>query len=271
MARKTWMQRAAGVLLPVSSLPSKYGIGTFGPAAREWVDFLSRAKQRYWQVLPLGPTSFGDSPYQSYSAFAGNPLFIDLQELCEEGLVKKGRCKRTNWGEDPFHVNYDLVREGKEKLLRRAFENFTDRKALEKFRRANKSWVEDYALYMALKSQKDGKPWTQWEDGLRLRDPAVLKEWRQRLAGDVDYHVFTQFLFFRQWYALKSYANSKGVKIIGDAPIYVALDSADVWAHPELFQLDEDNVPTEVSGCPPDAFSADGQLWGNPLYRWDEM
>lgn len=271
MARKTWMQRAAGVLLPVSSLPSKYGIGTFGPAAREWVDFLSRAKQRYWQVLPLGPTSFGDSPYQSYSAFAGNPLFIDLQELCEEGLLKKGRCKRTDWGEDPFHVNYDLVREGKEKLLRRAFENFTDRKALEKFRRANKSWVEDYALYMALKSQKDGKPWTQWEDGLRLRDPAVLKAWRQRLAGDVDYHVFTQFLFFRQWYALKSYANSKGVKIIGDAPIYVALDSADVWAHPELFQLDEDNVPTEVSGCPPDAFSADGQLWGNPLYRWDVM
>lgn len=271
MARKTWMVRGAGVLLPVTSLPSKYGVGSFGRAARQWVDFLSKAKQRYWQVLPLGPTSFGDSPYQSYSAFAGNPLLIDLAELCEEGLLKKGRCKRTPWGDNASYVDYDLVRAGKEKLLRRAFENFQDRKALQKFRRANKAWVEDYALYMALKDHFDGQPWTQWPDPLRLRDPVILKEWGLRLAGEVDYHVFTQFLFFRQWYALKSYANAQGVKIIGDAPIYVAMDSADVWAHPELFQLDEDNKPTEVSGCPPDAFSADGQLWGNPLYRWDVM
>lgn len=271
MARKSWVTRAAGVLLPVSSLPSKYGVGTFGQAARDWVDFLARAKQRYWQVLPLGPTSFGDSPYQSYSAFAGNPLFIDLQELCQEGLLKKGRCKRTFWGEDPSYVDYDTVRAGRDRLLRRAFENFTDTKSLERFRKRNKAWVEEYALYMAIKEQMDGRPWTEWEKGLRLRDPQVLENWKKRCRKDVEYHVFTQYLFFRQWEALKKYANGKGVKIIGDAPIYVAMDSADVWANPGLFQLDEDNVPTEVSGCPPDAFSEDGQLWGNPLYRWDVM
>ena len=271
MARKTWLTRSAGVLLPVSSLPSKYGIGTFGQAAREWVDFLSRAKQRYWQVLPLGPTSFGDSPYQSYSAFAGSLLYIDLELLCRQGLLKKGRCKRTDWGSDPSAVDYDRVRAGREKLLRKAFSHFEDQKALQKFLRQNKAWVEDYALFMALKEKMGGRPWTQWEEGLRLRDPAVLARWKERCQEDVDYHVFTQYLFFQQWGELKAYANSKGIKIIGDAPIYVAMDSADVWAQPQLFQLDEDNVPTEVSGCPPDAFSEDCQLWGNPLYRWDVM
>ena len=271
MARKTWLTRSAGVLLPVSSLPSKYGIGTFGQAARQWVDFLSRAKQRYWQVLPLGPTSFGDSPYQSYSAFAGSLLYIDLELLCRQGLLKKGRCKRTDWGSAPSAVDYDRVRAGREKLLRKAFSHFEDQKALQKFRRQNKAWVEDYALFMALKEKMGGRPWTQWEEGLRLRDPAVLARWKERCQEDVDYHVFTQYLFFQQWGELKAYANSKGIKIIGDAPIYVAMDSADVWAQPQLFQLDEDNVPTEVSGCPPDAFSEDGQLWGNPLYRWDVM
>ncbi len=271
MARKTWMSRAAGVLLPVSSLPSKYGIGTFGQAAREWVDFLARAKQRYWQVLPLGPTSFGDSPYQSYSAFAGSPLYIDLEYLCRQGLLKKGRCKRVNWGEDRSHVDYDAVHAGRDKLLRRAFSHFEDAKALQRFRKKNRAWVEDYALFMALKERNGGRPWTQWEEGLRLRDPDVLARWREECKEDVDFHVFTQYLFFQQWGDLKKYANSRGVKIIGDAPIYVAMDSADVWSQPELFQLDEDNVPTEVSGCPPDAFSEDGQLWGNPLYRWDVM
>ena len=271
MARKTWMSRAAGVLLPVSSLPSKYGIGTFGQAAREWVDFLARAKQRYWQVLPLGPTSFGDSPYQSYSAFAGSPLYIDLEYLCRQGLLKKGRCKRVNWGEDRSHVDYDAVHAGRDKLLRRAFSHFEDAKALQRFRKKNRAWVEDYALFMALKERNGGRSWTQWEEGLRLRDPDVLARWREECKEDVDFHVFTQYLFFQQWGDLKKYANSRGVKIIGDAPIYVAMDSADVWSQPELFQLDGDNVPTEVSGCPPDAFSEDGQLWGNPLYRWDVM
>lgn len=271
MAKKTWMTRGAGVLLPVSSLPSKYGIGTFGKAAREWVDFLTRAKQSYWQVLPLGPTSFGDSPYQSYSAFAGNPLFIDLQQLCQAGLLKKGRCKRTPWGEDPSYVDYDTVRAGKEQLLRRAFSNFKNFRVLERFRKRNQAWVEDYALYMVIKERMNGRPWPEWDEELRLRDPETLETWKKRYKEDVDYHVFTQFLFFQQWSDLKKYANEKGVKIIGDAPIYVAMDSADVWAHPELFQLDENNLPTEVAGCPPDAFSEDGQLWGNPLYRWDVM
>ena len=259
MAKKTWMTRAAGVLLPVSSLPSKYGIGNFGQAAREWVDFLVQAEQRYWQVLPLGPTSFGDSPYQSYSAFAGEPLYIDLDQLAEAGLLKKGACKRVEWGEDPSHVDYDVVRTGRKKLLRKAFKNFEDKKALEAFRQENAEWVEDYALYMALKDKNKGRPWTEWKKGLRLRDPAALEECREKYKEDVDYYVFTQYLFFQQWGALKEYANQRGVKIIGDAPIYVAMDSADVWAQPGLFQLDEKNVPTEVSGCPPDAFTADGQ------------
>ena len=271
MAKKTWMGRAAGVLLPVSSLPSKYGIGNFGQAAREWVDFLVQAEQRYWQVLPLGPTSFGDSPYQSYSAFAGEPLYIDLDQLAEAGPLKKGACKRVEWGEDPSHVDYDVVRTGRKKLLRKAFKNFEDKKALEAFRQENAEWVEDYALYMALKDKNKGRPWTEWKKGLRLRDPAALEECREKYKEDVDYYVFTQYLFFQQWGALKEYANQRGVKIIGDAPIYVAMDSADVWAQPGLFQLDEKNVPTEVSGCPPDAFTADGQLWGNPLYDWGAM
>lgn len=269
--QKTWMERGAGILLPVSSLPSKYGIGTFGKAARKWVDFLAAAHQRYWQVLPLGPTSFGDSPYQSYSAFAGEPLYIDLDLLCEQGLLKEKKCKKTDWGSDRFRVDYDTVRAGREPLLRRAYENFPDKKAVERFRRAQAAWVEDYALYMAVKARQGGRPWTEWEDGIRLRRPDAVKQWKAKCAADVEYHVFTQYLFFEQWKALKKYANKQGVKLIGDAPIYVALDSADVWAHPELFQLDENCLPTEVAGCPPDAFSEDGQLWGNPLYRWDVM
>lgn len=271
MVKTAWLKRAAGVLLPVSSLPSEYGIGTFGKAARKWIDFLAEGHQRYWQVLPLGPTSFGDSPYQSYSAFAGEPLFIDLELLCEQGLIKKKKCEKINWGDDASRVDYDTVRAGREMVLRKALENFEDTKALERFRKRNASWVEDYALYMSLKSKMNKAPWTQWEDSIRLRRPEALKVWRERCSRDMDYHVFTQFLFFKQWNELKKYANKKGIEIIGDAPIYVALDSADVWAHPQLFQLDDNNLPTEVAGCPPDAFSEDGQLWGNPLYRWDVM
>ena len=279
MAKKTWMGRAAGVLLPVSSLPSKYGIGNFGQAAREWVDFLVQAEQRYWQVLPLGPTSFGDSPYQSYSAFAGEPLYIDLDQLAEAGLLKKGACKRVEWGEDPSHVDYDVVRTGRKKLLRKAFKNFEDKKALEAFRQENAEWVEDYALYMALKDKNKGRPWTEWKKGLRLRDPAALEECREKYKEDVDYYVFTQYLFFQQWGALKEYANQRGVKIIGDAPIYVAMDSADVWAQPGLFQLDEEqrahprspaarrtpSPPTASCGATPstdwDVMKEDGYSW----------
>ncbi|MFR5902397.1 MAG: 4-alpha-glucanotransferase, partial [Neglectibacter timonensis] len=268
---KTWMTRAAGVLLPVSSLPSKYGIGTFGKAAYKWVDFLAEAGQKYWQVLPLGPTSYGDSPYQSFSAFAGNPYFVDLEFLCEQGLLKKGRCKKVKWGESKTQVDYGTIYEHREKVLRKAFSNFTDKKALEKFRKKNAGWVEDYALYMAVKAQMGLRAWNEWEEDIRMRRPEALKKWKAKCAEDIEYHIFVQYLFFEQWTKLKKYANEKGISIIGDAPIYVAMDSADVWANPGLFQLDENNVPTEVAGCPPDAFSEDGQLWGNPLYRWDEM
>ena len=269
--KSTWMKRGAGILLPVSSLPSKYGIGTFGKAARKWVDFLAAAQQRYWQVLPLGPTSFGNSPYQSYSAFAGEPLYIDLDLLEEQGLLPPKSVKKGGWGESASRVDYDRVRAKREPLLRMAFANLADKKPVERFRKKNAAWVEDYALFMAIKAKMNGRPWTQWEEGLRLREPAALKAWREELAEDIAYHVFTQYLFFQQWKDLKKYANKKGVQLIGDAPIYVSPDSADVWAQPGLFQLDENNLPTEVAGCPPDAFSDDGQLWGNPLYRWDVM
>ncbi len=268
------MKRAAGVLLPVSSLPSKFGIGTFGKAAYKWVDFLAEAKQRYWQVLPMGPTSYGDSPYQSFSAFAGNPYFVDLELLCKEGLLEKKQCKEIAWGESKRYVDYGTVYENRETLLRKAFANFTDekaRRALNRFRKKNGEWIEDYALYMSVKARMDQKAWNEWDEDIRMRRPEALKRWKAVCAEDMEYHIFVQYLFFEQWGKLKKYANQKGVEIIGDAPIYVAMDSADVWANPGLFQLDENNNPTEVAGCPPDAFSEDGQLWGNPLYRWDVM
>ncbi len=263
--------RQAGILLPVSSLPSKYGMGSLGKAARDWVDFLAAAHQHCWQMLPMGPTGFGNSPYQSFSAFAGDPLYIDLDLLCEDGLLTPKRLKRTDWGSDPGRVDYDAVRQGREPVLRKAFENFKKEKALNRFRRKNAAWIEDYALFTALKAENQGRPWTQWEEGLRLRRPEALKKAREALKKEIDFHVFTQYLFFKQWEKLKKYANKKDISIIGDTPIYVSGDSADIWANPGLFQLDENNVPTVVAGCPPDAFSEDGQLWGNPIYDWEKM
>lgn len=270
-SKSSWLTRQAGILLPVSSLPSKYGVGTLGRAAKDWVDFLAAARQRCWQVLPMGPTGFGSSPYQSFSAFAGDPLYIDLEQLCEDGLISEKKLKKTDWGSDPGRVDYDAVRQGREPVLRKAFANFKKEKALTRFRHKNAGWIEDYALFTALKAQHGGVPWTQWEEGLRLRRPEAMKAARKSLEKEISYHVFTQYLFFKQWEKLKKYANKKGVSIIGDAPIYVSADSADVWANPGLFCLDGDNIPTVVAGCPPDAFSEDGQLWGNPIYRWDVM
>ncbi len=270
--KNTWMERAAGVLLPVSSLPGKYGIGTFGKAAYKWVDFLAAAGQKYWQVLPLGPTGYGNSPYQSVSAFAGNPYFVDLGLLCEAGLLNKPALKKIPWGKDAGQVDYNALLRYREQVLREAFSRFDgDEGALEKFRRANRDWVEDYALFVSIKAKMGQKPWYAWDEDIRLRKPEALARWKEDCKQDVAYHIFVQYLFFSQWKELKKYANKKGVQIIGDAPIYVAMDSADVWAHPELFQLDETYTPIEVAGCPPDAFSEDGQLWGNPLYRWDVM
>ena len=264
------MKRASGILMPVFSLPSPYGIGTFGKAAYDWVDFLARAKQTYWQVLPLGPTSYGDSPYQSFSAFAGNPYFIDPDLLVAAGLLSAKECAAAACGSDT-KVDYAALHETRFALLQQAFDRFTDDAALTAFWHRHKSWLDDYALYTAIKAANGQHSWAEWPDDVRLRRPDALAKARRTLLREQRFCVFLQYLFFTQWDALKTYAAAKGVRIIGDMPIYVAMDSADVWANSEIFQLDANKQPTEVSGCPPDGFSADGQLWGNPLYRWDVL
>ena len=265
------MNRSSGILMPIFSLPSPYGIGTLGKAAYDFADFLAEAGQHYWQMLPLGPTSYGDSPYQSFSTFAGNPYFIDPDLLVEDGLLTKQEVKAYRWGSDPRHVDYGAVYNSRLKLLSKAKKRGweRDREEVTAFVAENARWLPDYALFMALKRHFGMKPWQEWPDeAVRLHEPAALARYRELLREDVELFTYIQFLFFRQWTALKSYINSLGIGIIGDLPIYVAMDSADVWAEPENFQLDDRCVPTEVSGVPPDYFSADGQLWGNPLYDW---
>ncbi len=267
------LARGAGILLPVSSLPSPYGIGTFGKAAFAFADFLAKAGQKYWQVLPLGPTSYGDSPYQSFSAFAGNPYFIDLDLLCEARLLQKEEIVSCDWGDDPADVDYAKLYAARFQLLHRAYERSDYEYApdYQSFCARNTFWLEDYALYMAIKMQQDGKEWLAWPEGLRLREETALAKAREELRQEIGFWKFCQYQFFCQWDSLKSYANRLGIRIIGDIPIYVALDSADVWVNFHLFQLDENRMPTKVAGVPPDMFSATGQLWGNPLYRWDRM
>ncbi len=266
------MDRHSGILLHISSLPSPYGIGTLGREAYAFADFLRAAGQKYWQLLPLGPTSYGDSPYQSFSTFAGNPYFIDLDLLAEDGLLSSSDLA-ADWGGDPRQVDYGKIYAARFGLLRRAFQTGypRDREAVEAFSRENK-WLDNYALYMALKARFGMKSWLDWPDeDLRLRREKALEQAREELAEDIRFYVYLQHLFFKQWDALREYIHSLGIRIIGDLPIYVAMDSADVWAEPEFFQLGEGNVPTEVSGVPPDYFSADGQLWGNPLYDYERM
>ena len=267
------IERSSGVLMPMSSLPSPYGIGTMGKSAYRFVDFLSAAGQKYWQLLPLGPTSYGDSPYQSFSTFAGNPYYIDLDLLIREGLLKPSEVKKRDWGADPARVDYGGIYASRFEVLRLAFGRGAARYAqeIEGFRRENGGWLENYALFMAIKASQGMRSWTEWPEALRLRRPEALESARKELKDEIDFYVFIQFLFFRQWVALRAYALEKGVRFIGDVPIYVALDSADIWSEPKFFQLNEENLPVEVSGCPPDAFNDDGQLWGNPLYDWDEM
>ena len=267
------MKRGAGILLPVSSLPSPYGIGSFGRAAYDFVDFLHRAGQSYWQVLPLGPTSYGDSPYQSFSAFAGNPYFIDLDRLAEEGLLTAEELEQPDWGGNPGDVDYAALYQSRFGVLRRAYKKSScqTEEDFERFCAQNQHWLPDYCLFMALKEQQDGKSWLEWPEPLRLREPAALEKARDGLEEEIGFWAFCQYKFFGQWQALMGYAHSRGVEIIGDLPIYVAMDSADVWAHGELFQLDEQRRPAWVAGVPPDFFSATGQLWGNPLYDWEAM
>lgn len=265
--------RSSGILMHISSLPSPYGIGTMGKEAKKFIDFLVKAGQTYWQVLPICPTSYGDSPYQSFSAFAGNPYFIDLEYLVKDKLLTKKECDSYFWGQSDTQVDYGILYMNRYPLLRKAFERFTKEIPEEfwKFLDEQSEWLPDYALFMALKDQNGGKSWSQWEWNLKVRDYQTLENVKEELAEDIRFYEMLQYLFFQQWYELKAYANERGIKIIGDTPIYVAGDSADVWANPGQFYLDENLDPIDVSGCPPDAFSADGQLWGNPLFRWDTM
>ena len=268
------MERSSGILMPISSLPSPHGIGTLGAEARRFVDFLADAGQSWWQILPVGPTSYGDSPYQSFSAYAGNPYFIDLDLLCADGLLTQEEVRAVNWGADPSRVDYSAIYEGRYPLLRLATERGWERDAdkVKAFSEENEAWLPDYALFMALKRHFNMLPWTQWPDeDIRLRRDEAVERYRAELAEDVRLFTYIQYLFFRQWNALRDYAHEKHIGIIGDLPIYVAMDSADVWADPRAFQLDERNIPAEVAGVPPDYFTADGQLWGNPLYDWDAM
>ena len=267
------MERSSGVLMPMSSLPSPYGIGTMGKSAYEFVDFLKAAGQKYWQLLPLGPTSVGDSPYSAFSTFAGNPYYIDLDLLVKDRLLKPEEPRSFRWGGRRSAVDYGSLAENRLTLLYIAYvrgqKRFADK--VEAFRK-DRPWVETYALYMALKAKFDRLPWTEWPDeDIRMHRPEAVKRWSETLREQMDFHIFVQFLFFRQWDALRKYAHRKGISFIGDIPIYVALDSADVWSEPQYFQLDSENVPKAVAGVPPDPFTDDGQLWGNPLYDWDAM
>lgn len=263
--------RACGILLPIFSLPSPHGIGTFGKAAFDFVDFLNKAGQAYWQILPLNPTTYGDSPYQSFSSFAGNPYFIDLDLLCEEGLITKKELLSFDFGNDKNTVNYGKLYENRLKLLHIAFSHFKPDKKYIEFLRNNGFWLKDYALFHSLKASHGGAAWSTWEKGLRFREAETLKTAQYELREEIDFYCFVQFKFHAQWQDLKDYANKKGVRIIGDIPIYVAYDSADVWSNTNQFLLDEKLAPKVVAGCPPDSFCQDGQLWGNPIYNWAAM
>lgn len=264
------LKRGAGILLPVSSLPSKYGIGTFGKEAYKYVDWLCAAGQSYWQVLPLGPTSYGDSPYQSPSAFAGNPYFIDLDILKSEKLLTAKELNDFDYGQSERYVDYEKQYKNRYAILRKAFKRWKNApcEAFEKFEKREK-WLSDYALFMAVKSYFGDKEWSEWDEDIRFRDNKALKRYKKELADDIYFHKFLQYKFYEQWDKLKKYANDRGIRIIGDMPIYVSYDSSDVWVNPELFRLDKKLRQTEVAGCPPDDFCEDGQKWGNPLYNWE--
>ena len=272
--------RESGILMPVSSLPGPYGIGCFGAEALKFVDFLAAAGQHIWQLLPLSPTGYGDSPYQSCSAFAGNPYFIDLDALKADGLLTAAQLKAEKWGDDPLSVDYGTLYTSRYKVLRTAYAAWREKYAglhgcahyypddYYAFALANDSWLNDYALYMALKTANGMKSWTEWPREYRLRDAAALAKFAAEQEEEIGFWKFLQYEFATQWKKVKDYANAKGVKILGDIPIYVSADSVDAWVGGELFELDAQGGFARVAGCPPDYFSADGQLWGNPLYNW---
>lgn len=271
MKRNVMGKRICGVLMPVFCLSSPYGIGAFSKEAYEFVDFLEQAGQRLWQILPLGPTGYGDSPYQSFSTYAGNPYFIDLEALIKKGWLTKEECMACDFGETPDCIDYDKIYQMRFALLRKAYDNsgIESDGGFVEFCKKNAWWLEDYALYMAVKRSFGGASWFFWDEDIKLRKPEALVAYREKCPEEIGFYRFEQYLFQSQWFELKAYANQKKIRIVGDIPIYVAADSADVWAGRELFQLAEDGTPKAVAGCPPDFFSATGQLWGNPLYDWD--
>ena len=261
--------RTAGILLPVSSLPSPYGIGSFGQEAYRFIDFLQAAQQQFWQILPIGPTGYGDSPYQSFSAFAINPYFIDLDTLVEKKLLTAAEIDAESFGKDPAVVDYYKLYQNRYPLLKLAVNRFdTACEAFVHFKAQQADWIEDYALFMALKAEHGMRAFSTWPAALRTRQPAAMAQAKERLAEQIVFWQVVQFLVYEQWASLKAYANAHHVELIGDIPIYVSPDSSDLWANPTLFQVDDEGNLLEVAGCPPDAFSADGQLWGNPLYAW---
>ena len=263
--------RKSGILMHITSLPGPYGIGTMGANAYRFLDFLKQAGQGYWQILPLSPTGFGDSPYQAFSTCAGNHYLIDPDLLVQEGLLRREELDPVCWGDDPGRVDFGCLYRQRTRILKLARDRFQPDAAYRAFLAENARWLEDYCLFMAIKTHLGGSVWTQWPQKLKFRDPEALAQMGRELEDDISLHRFAQFCFDRQWKALRRYAKDLGIRIIGDVPIYVPLDSADVWTSPELFQLDEQLRPTRVAGCPPDAFAADGQLWGNPLYNWEKM
>ncbi len=260
--------RESGILLPIFSLPGEYGIGSFSKEAYDFVDWLVRCRQKYWQILPLGPTGFGASPYQSYSTFAGNPFFISLEDLFKEGLITREELEAQKMPENEEFIDYDRLEAKRIGILRKAFERFEPDEAFFKYCEENKEWLEDYARFRVLKDIYPGKAWYEWDKEYKFRHKRALAKLDQQYEEQISYYKFIEYKFMTQWKALKEYANEKGILIIGDIPIYVAMDSADTWGSPKLFKLDKDLKPKFIAGCPPDYFSADGQLWGNPVYDW---
>ena len=272
------MERNAGVIMHIASLPGKFGIGTFGKEAYDYVEFLLKSGLKYWQILPLGQTGYGDSPYQSFSAFAGNPYFIDFDILNKEGLLHEEEYLNENYGDNVEYIDYGLLFDVKYNVLRRAYNNFKNldnlelREEFEKFNEENKDWLDDYSLYMAVKGKFNLVSWQEWDEDIKKRKPEAMERYKRELSDEIEFWSFIQFMFFKQWNALKTFANEKGIQIIGDMPIYVAEDSADVWSNPDAYLIYSETLkPISVAGCPPDAFSATGQLWGNPLYDWNYM
>ena len=271
VSKEFFIMRKSGILMPIFSLASPYGVGDFGPKAYEFVDFLKKAGQSLWQILPLNPTNYGDSPYQSFSTYAGNPYFISPDILIKDGLLTKEEAQSFDFGKNPVKIDYGMLYWNRLKMLEIAYRRFVPDEGFYAFVEEQSEWLEDFCLFMALKNAHQDRAWIEWDEELKLHDEKACEEARQKYADRIGFYRFLQYEFAVQWQALKAYANENGIRIIGDIPIYVAYDSADVWGGSEMFQLDEERVPLAVAGCPPDAFSADGQLWGNPLYRWDEM